>query len=75
MRFVIGMFAATLSMCLTGVVEIFRQQKCESCIQQTIGMDEFVTFLYISFDFILKVIRCIMLLICRYFIKYHSILV
>ncbi|UJR33175.1 hypothetical protein I4U23_020631 [Adineta vaga] len=36
-RFVIGMIAATISMCITGTVEIFRQQKCNSPFSQTIG--------------------------------------
>ncbi|CAF2586135.1 unnamed protein product [Rotaria sp. Silwood2] len=36
-RMVIGMISATLSMCLTGIVEIFRQKKCDSSFQQTIG--------------------------------------
>lgn len=46
-RFIIGMTTAILSMCLAGVVEIFRQQKCETYIQQTIGMCELVCCLYI----------------------------
>ncbi|CAF1073120.1 unnamed protein product [Adineta ricciae] len=37
LRFILGMLAATLSMCLTGIVEIFRQQGCSSSFPQTIG--------------------------------------
>ncbi|CAF4613781.1 unnamed protein product [Rotaria sp. Silwood1] len=36
-RMIIGMISATLSMCITGIVEIFRQKKCDSSFQQTIG--------------------------------------
>ncbi|CAF1286967.1 unnamed protein product [Adineta ricciae] len=37
LRFILGMLAAALSMCLTGIVEIFRQQSCSSSFPQTIG--------------------------------------
>ncbi|CAF5169539.1 unnamed protein product, partial [Rotaria magnacalcarata] len=37
-RMVIGLIAATVSMCITGTVEIFRQRRCDSSFQQTIGM-------------------------------------
>ncbi|CAF3436200.1 unnamed protein product [Rotaria socialis] len=36
-RMVIGLIAATVSMCITGTVEIFRQRRCDSSFQQTIG--------------------------------------
>ncbi|CAF3576079.1 unnamed protein product [Adineta steineri] len=36
-RFVIGMIAATISMCLTGITEIFRQKNCNNSFQQSIG--------------------------------------
>jgi hypothetical protein len=40
-RIVIGMIGATLSMCITGVIEIFRQKRCDLPFKQTnqtIGM-------------------------------------
>ncbi|CAF1229187.1 unnamed protein product [Adineta steineri] len=36
-RFIIGMIAATISMCLTGITEIFRQKNCNNSFQQSIG--------------------------------------
>jgi hypothetical protein len=40
-RIIIGMICATLSMCITGVIEIVRQKRCDSPFHQTnqtIGM-------------------------------------
>lgn len=47
-RIIIGMISATFSMCATGIVEIFRQQRCDlpfHRINQTVGMNIFEIYL------------------------------
>lgn len=67
-KFVIGMCFASLSMCVSGLVEIFRQQKCNDG-----NFHIFFSLLYLSFDILIYMMKIYNVLVCRSSIKFLKI--